>query len=111
MAPLTFLPAAERLKLMPEIDLWVLHRLITLLRNEAIADGVYSINLSSQSICSEAFTDQAQAAIGRRVCRRGESVSNLPKPPPSPISARCAAPSMGCAVPVVDLLWMTSAAG
>ncbi len=63
LLPLTFLPAAERLKLMPEIDLWVLQRLIALLRNGEIADGLYSVNLSSQSICSETFTAQALAAV------------------------------------------------
>jgi diguanylate cyclase (GGDEF)-like protein/PAS domain S-box-containing protein len=59
--PLSFLPAAERYNLMPDIDKYVIRHTLSELNNffnySMIADGLFSINLSAQSLCEEGFLD------------------------------------------------------
>ncbi|WP_370690720.1 DUF1631 family protein [Methylicorpusculum sp.] len=55
-----FIPAIERLKRMPEVDTWVItHAFKWIEDNRAFFDGIdgFAINLSGQSINSEAFLD------------------------------------------------------
>jgi diguanylate cyclase (GGDEF)-like protein/PAS domain S-box-containing protein len=57
LSPGAFLPAAERYGFMPQLDRWVVRRVFEYLRNGANActGGVYSINLSGQSLGDDAF--------------------------------------------------------
>ena len=61
ISPNTFLPAAERYQLMPEIDRWVVHNTLTRIRDMEVCRerGMpqlkININLSGQSICEEQF--------------------------------------------------------
>jgi diguanylate cyclase (GGDEF)-like protein/PAS domain S-box-containing protein len=57
--PGTFLPAAERYKLMYTIDCWVINRALTLLAQHKIEDGntVYTINLSGFSLTQDGLRD------------------------------------------------------
>ncbi len=56
-APNSFLPAAERYHLMPQIDRWVVSRALAFLRDlRARGEAMkLSINLSGQSLCDEEF--------------------------------------------------------
>jgi len=66
--PNSFLPAAERYHLMPQIDRWVVSRVLAFLRDLRAGGGAMklSINLSGQSLCDEAFpafvTEAVQAS-------------------------------------------------
>ena len=57
--PFAFIPAAERYQLMPQIDRWVvrnvLARLSGLLSSDRCAPGIWTINLSGQSLSNEDF--------------------------------------------------------
>ncbi|WP_440996986.1 putative bifunctional diguanylate cyclase/phosphodiesterase [Arhodomonas sp. SL1] len=57
-APGTFLPAAERYGLMPEIDRWVLGRLARRIQSRPPPEGtVWFVNLSGQTLGDAAFYD------------------------------------------------------
>jgi diguanylate cyclase (GGDEF)-like protein/PAS domain S-box-containing protein len=55
--PMAFIPAAERYKLMPDIDRWVLRNSLKLLgaRCSSDCDWICTINLSGQSLCDDTF--------------------------------------------------------
>jgi diguanylate cyclase (GGDEF)-like protein/PAS domain S-box-containing protein len=60
--PSAFIPAAERYYLMPAIDRWVIARAFSMLRDALAQQGsirtaMYTINLSGQSLCDDAFLD------------------------------------------------------
>ena len=59
LSPFLFLPAAERYFLMPDIDRWVVHNTLQILADNwqhlGGLDGVWSINLSGQSIIDRHF--------------------------------------------------------
>lgn len=59
LAPITFLPAAERYQLMPMVDRWVIHHSLKALGTcwKSIAEGspVFCINLSGQSFANPGF--------------------------------------------------------
>jgi len=70
LAPITFLPAAERYQLMPMVDRWVIHHTLKALgacwRSIAEDDPVFCINLSGQSFANPGFqafiTDEIREA-------------------------------------------------
>ncbi len=69
VAPNSFLPAAERYHLMPQIDRWVVSHVLAFLRDLRARGGAMnlSINLSGQSLCDEdfpAFVTEAVLASG-----------------------------------------------
>jgi diguanylate cyclase (GGDEF)-like protein/PAS domain S-box-containing protein len=53
--PMTFIPAAERYGLMPQIDRWVVARVIARLAAEPAGGPLYTVNLSSQSLGDDHF--------------------------------------------------------
>ncbi|MGI9234197.1 MAG: putative bifunctional diguanylate cyclase/phosphodiesterase [Woeseiaceae bacterium] len=59
LAPMVFLPAAERYQLMPLVDRWVIHNALKLLgsrwKSIAAEDPVFCINLSGQSFANPGF--------------------------------------------------------
>ncbi|NOZ53104.1 MAG: EAL domain-containing protein [Gammaproteobacteria bacterium] len=59
--PMAFLPAAERYDLMPEIDRWVIknafRELGSFQHKHPNEDYIWTINISGQSLCDEAFLD------------------------------------------------------
>jgi len=59
--PFSFIPAAERYNLMPEIDRYVIKNTFELLNDYCdvaeIKQGLISINLSAQSLCEKGFKD------------------------------------------------------
>lgn len=55
--PSAFLPAAERAGLMQSIDRWVVRHLVEWLDGRADDGSSYSINISAQSLCDDAFVD------------------------------------------------------
>jgi diguanylate cyclase (GGDEF)-like protein len=59
LAPIVFLPAAERYQLMPMVDRWVIHNSLKMLSSywKAISadDPVFCINLSGQSFANPGF--------------------------------------------------------
>ena len=65
--PMAFLPAAERYNLMPEVDHWVVRKVIDLLEsNRAFAEcSVLLVNLSGQSLCSKEFTHFLDEQLSR----------------------------------------------
>ena len=85
-APGTFIPAAERFGLVPHIDLWVLQRVISELRNRSSGETVFTVNVSAVSINSEDFRNWAADMVGRdgvpshRICfeiTETSAISNL----------------------------------
>ncbi|HEB92409.1 MAG TPA: EAL domain-containing protein [Gammaproteobacteria bacterium] len=65
VAPSSFLPAAERYHLMPQIDRWVVTQVLAFLRTLQAQGGVMnlSINLSGQSLCDEDFPTFVTTAV------------------------------------------------
>ncbi|HEX22571.1 MAG TPA: EAL domain-containing protein, partial [Chromatiales bacterium] len=65
VAPSSFLPAAERYHLMPQIDRWVVTQVLAFLRALQAQGGVMnlSINLSGQSLCDEDFPGFVTTAV------------------------------------------------
>ncbi len=65
LAPMSFIPAAERYDLMPAVDRWVLGAACRFLAGTEGADGggVWAINLSGQSLGDEAFLDYAARTV------------------------------------------------
>ena len=65
VAPSSFLPAAERYHLMPQIDRWVVTQVLTFLSALQAQGGVMnlSINLSGQSLCDEDFPAFVTTAV------------------------------------------------
>ncbi|HYW02580.1 MAG TPA: EAL domain-containing protein [Gammaproteobacteria bacterium] len=64
--PSEFLAAAERYRLMPAIDRWVVREVARCMRREAAAaatPAVYSVNLSGQSLCDEGFLQHVTGLI------------------------------------------------
>ena len=62
--PGSFLPAAERYRLMPDIDRWVVNTaLAAIARKGASFNAVCAINLSGQSLSQEGFLDYVLAQI------------------------------------------------
>ncbi len=59
--PFSFIPAAERYNMMPEIDRYVIKHTFDMLTNSAditeIQNSLISINLSAQSLCDQGFED------------------------------------------------------
>ncbi|MEN8165045.1 MAG: EAL domain-containing protein, partial [Acidobacteriota bacterium] len=59
--PGRFIPAAERYRLMPSLDLWVIRRAFAYIRQDLAADNegrqLYSINLSGQSLADRTILD------------------------------------------------------
>ncbi|KFI21694.1 EAL domain-containing protein [Nitrosococcus oceani] len=53
--PMAFIPAAERYRLMPTLDRWVISNAFLSLGKYSIAQGLIGINLSGQSISDELF--------------------------------------------------------
>lgn len=75
VAPGVFIPAAERYRLMPRLDRWVLRTLLAALASEPPGtETVFSVNLSGQSLADPSFEEhvvQAVQASGvpfRRLC-------------------------------------------
>lgn len=62
--PGAFLPAAERFKLMPALDRWVIRRSLWLIeKTDADPDTVWSINLSGQSLGDAQFVEDVEQLI------------------------------------------------
>ena len=60
LSPGQFMPAAERFGLMPQVDRWVVNAAIAYLRaNPQLTPGenMFSVNISGQSLCQEAFLE------------------------------------------------------
>ncbi|MDY6942912.1 MAG: EAL domain-containing protein [Pseudomonadota bacterium] len=58
--PQHFLPAAERYRLMPAIDRWVVGQVVRAIQRDAQngdEGSVYSINLSGQTVCDDGFLE------------------------------------------------------
>jgi diguanylate cyclase (GGDEF)-like protein len=59
LAPITFMPAAERYQMMPMVDRWVVHHTLKILsscwKTISQLDPVFCINLSGQSFASPGF--------------------------------------------------------
>ncbi len=62
--PGAFLPAAERFRIAPAIDRWVLGKVIDRLHVDARAEVVVAVNLSGQSIGDRSFRDDILARLG-----------------------------------------------
>jgi diguanylate cyclase (GGDEF)-like protein/PAS domain S-box-containing protein len=65
VAPAAFLPAAERYHLMPQVDRWVLHNTLQLLRAlpDALPNVCFHVNLSGQTLCDSEFLAFATKAL------------------------------------------------
>lgn len=63
--PMAFIPAAERYKLMPEIDRWVVGKTISLLKEyPGFGDrATVLVNLSGQSLCDNAFVEYLEREL------------------------------------------------
>ncbi len=63
--PMAFIPAAERYKLMPEIDRWVVNKTITLLKEfpHFSESAIVLVNLSGQSLCDISFVEYLEEEI------------------------------------------------
>jgi len=64
--PSQFLAAAERYRLMPALDRWVVREVVRCMRREAAAaaaPAIYSVNLSGQSLCDEGFLQHVTGLI------------------------------------------------
>ncbi len=57
--PVTFVPAAERYNLMPQIDRWVVHATLNALQSANAGSGhwKFAVNISGQSLCDDRFPD------------------------------------------------------
>ncbi|MDT8452351.1 MAG: EAL domain-containing protein [Gammaproteobacteria bacterium] len=56
IAPLAFLPAAERYEMMPVIDRWIISTTFKNIRRESADDRkIYNINLSGQTLCDNSI--------------------------------------------------------
>ncbi len=87
--PDTFIPAAERYDLMPQIDRWVVQKFLLHMANQANLDGAsasYMVNLSGASLTDETFLAFLQTqlksnpAIAQRLCfeiTETAAISNL----------------------------------
>jgi diguanylate cyclase (GGDEF)-like protein/PAS domain S-box-containing protein len=71
IAPIAFIPAAERYHLMPSIDRWVIRTAFRLLADrraagdESALAGTYAINLSGASIGDDQFLDYVRESFAR----------------------------------------------
>src|SRR4051812_39311671 len=71
IAPIAFIPAAERYHLMPSIDRWVIRTAFRLLADRRAAGdasalaGTYAINLSGASIGDDQFLDYVRESFAR----------------------------------------------
>jgi len=71
IAPIAFIPAAERYHLMPSIDRWVIRTVFRLLADRRAAGdaaavaGTYAINLSGASIGDDQFLDYVRESFTR----------------------------------------------
>ncbi|HEY7787423.1 MAG TPA: EAL domain-containing protein [Casimicrobiaceae bacterium] len=68
IAPIAFIPAAERYHLMPSIDRWVIRtafRVITDQRAAGNTSGTYAINISGASIGDDQFLDYVRENFAR----------------------------------------------
>ena len=71
IAPIAFIPAAERYHLMPSIDRWVIRTAFRLLADRRAAgdadalSGTYAINLSGASIGDDQFLDYVRESFAR----------------------------------------------
>jgi len=64
--PMAFIPAAERYRLMPEVDRWVVSNAISFLgAHRFAAPAVCLINLSGQSLCDVDFIDYLENSLAR----------------------------------------------
>jgi EAL domain-containing protein (putative c-di-GMP-specific phosphodiesterase class I) len=72
--PGAFIPAAERYNLMNALDRWVIDSAFRYLRNTRNSDdnGIYSINLSGNSLNDEELPDYIQQKIGEYQVRTGQ---------------------------------------
>ncbi len=63
--PMAFIPAAERYKLMPEIDRWVVNKTIALLKEyPGFSDSAtVLVNLSGQSLCDNEFVEYLEQEL------------------------------------------------
>jgi diguanylate cyclase (GGDEF)-like protein/PAS domain S-box-containing protein len=74
VAPDAFLPAAERYNLMARIDRWVVSGVLDWLAARPVADEIFSVNLSGQSVGDERFLDfvvtqlDKSGVVPRRIC-------------------------------------------
>lgn len=74
IAPGAFIPAAEKYRLAPRIDRWVVHHALDLLDAEDSNGAAHTINLSGQSLGEESFLDdvvqtlESSGVSPRRVC-------------------------------------------
>jgi len=59
----TFIGTAEHTGLVAEIDRWVLHNVLRLLRQPAMAEAVISFNLSGRSLNTPGFLEQVEAQV------------------------------------------------
>lgn len=53
--PMAFIPAAERFRLMPALDRWVIDAVLGHLAADRADDGLYAVNLSGASLLDETF--------------------------------------------------------
>jgi EAL domain-containing protein (putative c-di-GMP-specific phosphodiesterase class I) len=91
IAPMAFIPAAERYQLMPALDQWVLKTALRALagNHPMMADvGVCAINLSGQSLCDDHFLHTVVEIIDQsgvdpaRICfeiTETAAIANLPR--------------------------------
>ncbi|MDO8891204.1 MAG: EAL domain-containing protein [Sulfurimicrobium sp.] len=63
LQPMAFIPVAERCRLMPEIDGWVIASVIEIIRAHPAARTVYSVNVSGQSLGDAALSEKVVAMI------------------------------------------------
>jgi diguanylate cyclase (GGDEF)-like protein/PAS domain S-box-containing protein len=68
VAPMVFIPAAERYNLMPSIDRWVIRNAFAIIARQQAekqgAPGIFAINLSGASIGDERFLDYVREQFG-----------------------------------------------
>ncbi|MEL6552717.1 MAG: EAL domain-containing protein [Cyanobacteria bacterium J06621_11] len=62
LLPRVFLPAAERFHLMGKVDRWVIRRCFQELSGHALANTIYSINLSVHSLNDDTFIEFVESA-------------------------------------------------
>lgn len=64
--PMAFIPAAERYRLMPALDRWVVKAVLQHLADTAQDARLYSINLSAASLLDESFTGYVDGELRSR---------------------------------------------
>jgi len=63
VSPVTFLPAAERYGMMPQIDRWVVQRVLDYLEKNDSDQDIYATNLSANSLTNERLIDFVHDAV------------------------------------------------